>query len=169
MLCIVRNLLTLCPQRNPNSPYHHTRWCAPSNKFDPTDSFLCSYTHISRRSRSPFPYSCNFLTLIMLIRRSCKLLRLEWHRSIQPFLSALCKAVLWKILTNYLVWKLLQFFSSFILLNYNWNNLYSCKLTLKKGKVHPPVQALKLCTGRTAHKGSRGIALLFLDHGTRKG
>jgi len=28
------------------------------------------------------------------------------------------------------------------------------------------LQALKLCTGRTAHRGSRGIALLFLDHGT---
>ena len=31
------------------------------------------------------------------------------------------------------------------------------------------VQALRLCTGRTAHKGSRCIALLFLDHGTRRG
>ena len=31
------------------------------------------------------------------------------------------------------------------------------------------VQALGLCTGRTAHRGSRGIALLFLDHGTRRG
>jgi hypothetical protein len=31
------------------------------------------------------------------------------------------------------------------------------------------VQALRLCTGRTAHKGSRGIALLFHDHGTRTG
>jgi len=31
------------------------------------------------------------------------------------------------------------------------------------------VQALKLCTGRMAHRGSRGIALLFLDHGTRRG
>ena len=30
------------------------------------------------------------------------------------------------------------------------------------------VQTLKLCTGRTAHRGSRGIALLFLDHGTRR-
>ena len=29
------------------------------------------------------------------------------------------------------------------------------------------VQALRLCTGRTAHRGSRGIAVLFLDHGTR--
>ena len=31
------------------------------------------------------------------------------------------------------------------------------------------VQALRLCTGRTAHRGSRGIAVLFLDHGTRRG
>ena len=30
------------------------------------------------------------------------------------------------------------------------------------------VQAMRLCTGRTAHRGSRGIALLFLDHGTRR-
>jgi len=31
------------------------------------------------------------------------------------------------------------------------------------------VQALRLCAGRTAHRGNRGIALLFLDHGTRRG
>ena len=31
------------------------------------------------------------------------------------------------------------------------------------------VQALRLCTGRTAQRGSRGIALPFLDHGTRRG
>ena len=31
------------------------------------------------------------------------------------------------------------------------------------------VQALRICIGRTAHRGSRGIALLFLDHGTRRG
>ena len=38
-----------------------------------------------------------------------------------------------------------------------------------KGKVKRTlVQALRLCTGRTAHGGSRGIALLFLDHGTRR-
>jgi hypothetical protein len=30
------------------------------------------------------------------------------------------------------------------------------------------VQALRLCTGRTADRGSRGIALPFLDHGTKK-
>jgi len=31
------------------------------------------------------------------------------------------------------------------------------------------VQALRLCTGLTAHRGSTGIALLFFDHGTRRG
>jgi len=31
------------------------------------------------------------------------------------------------------------------------------------------VQALRLCTGRTAHEGIRGIALLFLEHGIRWG
>ena len=31
------------------------------------------------------------------------------------------------------------------------------------------VQALRLCTGRTAHRESRGIALLFHDHGPRRG
>jgi len=30
------------------------------------------------------------------------------------------------------------------------------------------VQALRLCAGRTAHRWRRGIALLFLDHGTRR-
>ena len=31
------------------------------------------------------------------------------------------------------------------------------------------VHALRLGTGRTAHRGSRGIVLLFLHHGTRRG
>ena len=31
------------------------------------------------------------------------------------------------------------------------------------------VEALRLCTGRTAYRGSRGIALPFHDHGTKKG
>ena len=43
----------------------------------------------------------------------------------------------------------------------------SCKVKVKV-KV-TLVQALRLCTGRTAHRGSRGIALPFLDHGTRRG
>jgi len=39
----------------------------------------------------------------------------------------------------------------------------------KKSKVKCTlVQALRLCTGRTARRGSRGIALLFLDHGPRR-
>ena len=33
----------------------------------------------------------------------------------------------------------------------------------------PLVQALILCTGRTAHRGSRCIVLLFIDHDTRRG
>ena len=37
------------------------------------------------------------------------------------------------------------------------------------GKGKPgKVQALRLCTGCTAHRGSRGIALTFHDHGTRR-
>jgi hypothetical protein len=31
------------------------------------------------------------------------------------------------------------------------------------------VQAMRLCTGCKAHRGSRGIAVLFHDHGTRRG
>jgi hypothetical protein len=44
-------------------------------------------------------------------------------------------------------------------------------LTCNKDKVVKCtlVQALRLCTGRTAHKGRRGMALLFHDHGTRRG
>ena len=42
-----------------------------------------------------------------------------------------------------------------------WIKLSLIKCTL--------VQALRLCTGRTAHRRSRGIALLFLDHGARRG
>jgi hypothetical protein len=42
-----------------------------------------------------------------------------------------------------------------------WTTEVKVKITL--------VQALRLCTGRTANRGSRGIALPFLDHGTRSG
>jgi hypothetical protein len=31
------------------------------------------------------------------------------------------------------------------------------------------VQAMRLCTGRTTHRGSRGITLTFHDHGTSRG
>jgi hypothetical protein len=39
----------------------------------------------------------------------------------------------------------------------------------KKGKVKCTlVQALRLCTGRTAYRENTGIALPFHDHGTRR-
>jgi hypothetical protein len=47
-----------------------------------------------------------------------------------------------------------------------WNDRLQCKGRYKKYTL---VQALRLCTGRTAHTGSRGTALLFHDHGTRRG
>jgi len=37
-----------------------------------------------------------------------------------------------------------------------------------KGKVHPCTGTEAVCTGRTAHRASRGIALPFHDHGTRR-
>ena len=46
-----------------------------------------------------------------------------------------------------------------------------CYTCLGKGKVKVKVtlvQALRLCTGRMAHRESRGIALPFHDHGTRR-
>ena len=44
----------------------------------------------------------------------------------------------------------------------------NCKLScLQEGKC-TLVQVLRICTGRTTHRGRRGIALLFLDHGTRR-
>jgi hypothetical protein len=48
-----------------------------------------------------------------------------------------------------------------------WNkDIMSITLTYFKCTL---VQALRLCTGRTAHRGIRGIALPFHDHGTRRG
>ena len=43
------------------------------------------------------------------------------------------------------------------------------RMTVSKKVKVTPVRALRLCTGRTAHSGSRGIALLFHCHGTRRG
>jgi hypothetical protein len=56
--------------------------------------------------------------------------------------------------------------------------IYTCKILVgisegkRRGKVKVKwnlVQALRPCTGRTAHRVSRGIALLFFDQGTRRG
>ena len=46
------------------------------------------------------------------------------------------------------------------------NNTLQCKRHKRKRTL---VQALRLCTGRTDQTGSRGIALPFHDHGTRRG
>ena len=53
-----------------------------------------------------------------------------------------------------------------------WQGVHHCQDCTKSVKVKVKctlVQALRLWTGRTANWGSRGIALLFLDHGTRRG
>jgi len=43
-------------------------------------------------------------------------------------------------------------------------------ITYRKLKVTCTfVQALRLCTDRAVHRGSRGIALTFHNHGTRRG
>ena len=60
----------------------------------------------------------------------------------------------------------------------NWNRLYrrmtktdvETMLVSSKGKAKCTlVHALRLCTGRTVHRVRRRIALLFLDHGARRG
>jgi len=45
-----------------------------------------------------------------------------------------------------------------------WKSYFTEKVKIKVTFV----QALRLCTGRTAHRGSRGIALLFHNHGTKR-
>jgi len=52
--------------------------------------------------------------------------------------------------------------------NFVFNNLFfrkSCRLWDNVNCTL--VQALRLCTGHTTHRGSRGIALPFHDHGTK--
>ena len=59
---------------------------------------------------------------------------------------------------------------------YPWNrrsHMIRC-CTLKGSRINVKVkctlvQTLKLCAGRTDHRGSRGIALSFHDHDTRRG
>jgi hypothetical protein len=60
-------------------------------------------------------------------------------------------------------WKLHAFLKN------NIQFLIQKDLSLVKKVMCTLVQALRLFTGRTAHTGSRGIALLFLDHCTRRG
>ena len=60
------------------------------------------------------------------------------------------------------IWPRLACFRTPLLLR-NWWARHKSK-NVKRALV----QALRLCTGRTTHRGSRGVALLFLDHGTRR-
>jgi hypothetical protein len=69
-------------------------------------------------------------------------------------------SLLWLFVSPYNMWTL---FCSFLI-----NIVISSRNMVKKVKC-TLVQALRLCTGRTAQRGSRGIALLFHDHGTRRG
>jgi hypothetical protein len=55
-----------------------------------------------------------------------------------------------------------------------WIQYHTCLSVQSSSRIQikekcTPVQALRLCTSRTAHRGSRGIALPFLDHGSRRG
>ena len=59
-----------------------------------------------------------------------------------------------------------------LLLNFRHKNILVTRQTFLLSKVKVKctlVQALRLCTGRTAHRGSRGIALLFHDQRHWKG
>ena len=71
-----------------------------------------------------------------------------------------------KVVTLFVIW------SDWVRL-WDFGCLVTCdlaKCTCGKGKgIFTLVQALRLCTGRMGHRGSRGIALLFHDHGTRRG
>ena len=52
----------------------------------------------------------------------------------------------------------------------SWSSINCCYLKVNVKVVKCIlVQALRLYTGHTAHRGSRGIALPFHDHGTRRG
>ena len=71
---------------------------------------------------------------------------------------------------SYYVCAVLDFFW-FPIISYNQNvsSISAHVGTLKVNVKCTLVQVLRLCTGRTACRRNRGIALLFLDHGTRRG
>jgi hypothetical protein len=48
-----------------------------------------------------------------------------------------------------------------------WGSYKACYLVYKVKVKCTLVQVLRFCTGHTAHRRSRGVALLFHDHGTR--
>jgi len=77
--------------------------------------------------------------------------------------TVLLKSSRTRVTVWYRAWNLWKFYCTcrYLPLNVDVKKVKKVKCTL--------VQALRLCTGRTAHRGSRGITLLFYDHGTRWG
>jgi len=62
-----------------------------------------------------------------------------------------------------------HFSAEYISIHYSPSTNTRLSTSGKKIKVKVTlVQALRLCTGRAPNKGSRGIALPFHDHGTRR-
>ena len=52
---------------------------------------------------------------------------------------------------------------------YRLHQFFFFHIFLQSFQADVRVKKAHSCTGRTAHRGSKGIALLFLDHGTRRG
>jgi hypothetical protein len=72
------------------------------------------------------------------------------------------------LLLNVLICLLILFY--FITFIVELTNLRGVSFRMVRQKVKCTLlDALRLCTGRTAHRGSRGIALLLLYHGIRRG
>ena len=81
------------------------------------------------------------------------------YRGICP--SILCFKATFRVPWHCLLYYLLFFGSNCI-------STISANVSYKKVNC-TLVQALRLCTGHTAHRRSRGIALPFLNHKTRRG
>jgi len=87
---------------------------------------------------------------------------------------------IWEMLSSYLGHNTDYHDSFYCILRYlQWNTIAVPTLRnnhfvpnsflLKEGVNCTLVQALSLYTGRTVHRGSRSITVLFLDHGNRRG
>jgi len=89
------------------------------------------------------------------------------QKSINLTFCGRCSVIYSVIRTNKMHFSLLIYFNNHPLHVSNRLTIHHQEV---QGKVKCTlVQALRLCTGRTAHRGSRGIALLFLVHGTGRG
>ena len=95
-----------------------------------------------------------------------------WNVHLNSYLQDVCllerrNLLIWKFISDDKGTKTRKF--NVFTLYHHMQRCLSLSLSLRKSKVKSTlVQALRLCTGRTAHRGSRGIALPFLDHCTRR-